>query len=94
MKEKLKMEESNSDPLLNILYSCMSCCTSTIEIEDKSFGICIRKTKEGIITRVLGPGCHLIGPFSKLHGTFNFHEEYENNLIESPVGDFKILRVN
>ena len=88
------MKEGNSDPCMNIFYGLFFCCTSTIEIEDKSFGIVINKSSEGIKTKIIGPGCHFLPPFNYIHGVFNFHEEYDNNLIESPVGDFKVLRVN
>jgi hypothetical protein len=43
---------------------------------------------------IYGPGYHFLSFFSKFQGIYGFDQNYPNNIIESTIGDLKIVRVN
>lgn len=94
--QKLNMIEGNSNPLTNLLTCMVPCCWINLifEVPSNHFALIVNESSEGKKTLVYGPGFHIINYFNKLQGVYNFHQQYTNNMVESEVGDLKIVRVN
>lgn len=90
------MIPGNSSPTRNYMSCCFPCCWCfpIFEVPANHFALVINETSEGKRTVFYGPGYHMLSYFNSLQGVFSFHKTYNNNIIESDIGDMKLVRVN
>lgn len=96
LKKVLDMKSGNSNPTSNYLTCMMPCCWLNLifEVPQNHFALVINEFDGGKRTVIYGPGYHIINYFNSLQGIYSFHTNYRNNMIESSIGDLKIVRVN
>ena len=90
------MLPGNSSPCMNLGINFIRCffLGPVFNVETNRFALVTVKENSGTKTQIYGPGYHMLGYFSKLEGIYGLDQKYENNIIESALGDLKIVRVN
>ena len=95
LHKKMKMIPGNSTPCCNLITNCLHCLYwgPVFNVEKNKFAFVKVYESSGTKTYIYGPGYHMLGYFSKFEGIYSFDQKYPNNIIESQLGDLKIVRV-
>ena len=108
LEEKLEMIPGNITQLEwetkqgTAYLGAIACCIPLIyyntrtkfEVQANSFALVESTSEEAPKTKIYGPGFHFLGRYYNLLGIYSFTQQYDNNIIISPVGDLQVAMVD